>query len=317
MSNSSRLISKSARPARARKGAAPGPDAVLETSYQLCVEVARKRAKNFHFAFQLLPEERYRGICALYAFARLADDFSDDGGASSRALENARRWRADLDRAVAGDADPGTVLPAVADTLRRFEIAPAYLHDLIAGTEMDARITRYATWPETYRYCYLVASVVGIMTVQVFGFTDGQADARARTLKLAEETGIAFQLTNVLRDIKEDGSRGRIYLPLEDLARFGVSESELLAGKDSPAFRALVRFEVERARRYYLAAGELLPRIAGRGRPALDALVKIYRRLLEEIERRGFDVLSRRVSLSAVEKLRLAGGSALKSLLKN
>ncbi|MCW8131909.1 MAG: squalene/phytoene synthase family protein [Planctomycetota bacterium] len=285
----------------------------LEASYARCIEVTRERAKNFHFAFQVLPEERYRGICALYAFARLADDYSDEETDPERALANARRWREDFDRALAGDPGGDEVLPAVADTVRRYKIAPIYFHELIAGTEMDATIKRYATWPETYRYCYRVASVIGIMTIHVFGFRD----ETGRALKLAEETGIAFQMTNILRDIKEDAGRDRIYLPQDDLARHGVGEADLLAAKDTPAFRALVKFEAERTKDYYRAAEELTPMIEGAGRPALEALVKIYRRLLEEIERRDYDVLSKRVSLSKAEKLRLAGGVALKSLLKS
>lgn len=285
----------------------------LEASYARCIEVARERAKNFHFAFKILPEERYRGICALYAFARLADDYSDEETDPAKALENARRWRSDFDRALAGDASGHEVLPAVAETVRRYKIAPVYFHELIAGTEMDATIKRYATWDETYRYCYRVASVIGIMTIHVFGFQD----EGGRALKLAEETGIAFQMTNILRDIKEDAGRDRIYLPLEDLARFKVAEADVLAAKDSPAFRELIRFEANRTATYYRSGEELTPMIDGAGRPALEALVKIYRRLLEEIERREYDVLSKRISLSKAEKLRLAGGAALKSLLKS
>lgn len=285
----------------------------LEASYARCIEVARERAKNFHFAFRILPEDRYRGICALYAFARLADDYSDEESDPAKALENARRWRADFDRALTGDSGGHEILPAVVETVQRYKIAPVYFHELIAGTEMDAAIKRYATWDETYRYCYRVASVIGIMTIHVFGFQD----VGGRALKLAEETGIAFQMTNILRDIKEDARRDRIYLPLEDLAKCGVAEADVLAGKDSPAFRDLIRMEAGRAATYYRSGEELTPMIDGAGRPALEALVKIYRRLLEEIERRDYDVLSKRVSLSKAVKLRLAGGAALKSLLKS
>jgi len=285
----------------------------LEASYARCIEVTRERAKNFHFAFQVLPEERYRGICALYAFARLADDYSDDETDPRRAQEMARRWQADFDRALAGDPSGHEILPAVAETVRRYKIAPVYFHELIAGTAMDATIKRYPAWQDTYQYCYRVASVIGIMTIHVFGFRDESG----RALKLAEETGIAFQLTNILRDIKEDAGRDRIYLPQEDLARLGVAEADVLAGKDTPAFRALIKFETERALAYYRAAEELTPMIEGAGRPALEALVKIYRRLCEEIEKRSYDVLSKRVELSKAEKLRLAGGVALKSLLKS
>lgn len=298
-----------AEPASARQSDAEA----LEASFQHCVHVTKEQAKNFHFAFQVLPPERYRGICALYAFARLADDYSDDETDPQRALANAAKLREWLQRALDGNPESHLILPAVADTVRRFKVNPEYLFELIAGTEMDAVKKRYATWDESYRYCYLVASVIGLMTIHVFGFRDPEGKA----LKLAEETGIAFQLTNILRDIKEDvQERDRIYLPQEDLARFGIGEDQVRAGADSPAFRELVKFEAERAKSYYRAGEALVPLMEPDGRPALEVLVKIYRRLLEEIEKREYDVLSERVSLSTMEKMRLAGSFALKSLLK-
>jgi 15-cis-phytoene synthase len=283
----------------------------LEDSYAQCVEITKTRAKNFHFAFQVLPPLPYKGICALYAFARRADDYSDDEKDTARALANAKRFREAFDRALDGDASGDPVLPAVAETVRRCRIPREYFHELIAGTEMDATVRRYATWDESYKYCYRVASVVGLMTIHVFGFSDPAA------LPLAERTGIAFQLTNILRDIKEDAGRDRIYLPQEDLKRHQVTEEDVQAGRDSPAFRALVRFEVERAREYYRAGDELLPLIHSECRPALAALVTIYGRLLEEIARRDYDVLSKRVSLSVAEKIRLAGRFAVGTWLKS
>ena len=290
---------------------ANGAARALDESYARCIEITKKRARNFHFAFQVLPAAQYKSICALYAFARRADDFSDEDGDPGRALENAKRFRAAFARALEGDASGDPIFPAVAETVRKHKIPREYFDELIAGTEMDATIRRYRTWEETYRYCYRVASVVGLMTVHVFGFS------RAEALPLAERTGIAFQMTNILRDIKEDAGRNRIYLPLEDLARQGVTEADVLAGRDSPAFRALVRFEVARAREYYPAGDELLPMIGAKCRPALAALVAIYGRLLEEIARRDYDVLSRRVSLSTAEKLRLAGRFAVGAWLKS
>lgn len=282
----------------------------LEDSYARCIEVTRERAQNFHFAFQVLPKVQYRGICALYAFARLADDYSDDEADPQAALAKAREWRAVFDRAVAGDPSGHAVMPAVADTVKRCKIPAEYFHELIAGTEMDATILRYKTWDDSYRYCYRVASVIGLMTIHVFGFKCQEA------IPLAEKTGIAFQLTNILRDIKEDADRGRIYLPLEDLARHAVKEEDLMAGLDTPAFRALVKFEVDRAKEYYQAGDDLLPMIHAECRPALAALVSIYGRLLDEMEHRDYDVLSRRVSLSAAEKLRLAGRLVAQTWLK-
>ena len=187
----------------------------LDQSYDPCMAVTKERAKNFHYAFKVLPEPRYRGICALYAFSRLADDFSDDQPDAERARASTQAWRANLDRALAGDASGHPVLPALVDTFARYAIDPVYMHELLNGTEMDSDKNRYQTWDETYQYCYRVASVIGIMTIHVFGFNDPRAVA------LAEKTGIAFQMTNILRDLAEDAGRDRIYLPLEDLRARG------------------------------------------------------------------------------------------------
>lgn len=282
----------------------------LDDSYAKCVEIAKTRARNFHFAFSVLPAQRYRAICALYAYSRLADDLSDDQSDPARALEGSRAWRAAFDAALSGETGAHPILPAVADTMQRYRIPPVYMHELVTGTEMDAHKKRYQTWDETYQYCYRVASVIGMMTVHVFGFTD------PRAIPLAEKTGIAFQMTNILRDLKEDAGRDRLYLPLEDLRAHGVGEADLLACRDTPALRALVRSEVERTKKYYGAGRELLPLIEAESRDALGSLVAIYQRLLAEIERRQYDVLSKRVSLSKAEKLRLAAGVAWKQFLR-
>jgi len=284
----------------------------LDASYRNCIEITRERARNFHYALKMLPQERYKSMCALYAFARVADDLSDDEPDPVKSLANTQGWRAAFDKALAGDCGEDRVLPAVSDTVKRYEIPPQYLYDLLAGTEMDASVKRFPVWADTYLYCYRVASVVGMMTVRVFGFTGDTA----RAMELAERTGIAFQMTNIIRDMKEDAGRDRIYLPQEDLARFGVGEAEVLAAKDAPAYRKLLEFEGRRAQEYYAAADELIPMILPESRPAMEALVAIYRRLLEEIERRGYDVFTKRVSLSTAEKLKLAGRFALKSWLK-
>jgi len=285
------------------------PALSLEESYQRCIEVTKERARNFHFAFTVLPKERYKGICALYAFTRTADDLSDDESDPQKALAASRKWRSAFDQALAGEYSH-PILPAVADTMRRYEIPPVYMHELITGTEMDAGVKRYEAWKDTYLYCYRVASVIGMMTIHVFGFSGKEA------IPLAERTGIAFQMTNILRDLKEDAQRDRIYLPLEDLRAHGVTESEMLAAQDTPALRNLVKFEVQRTKEYYQAGRELLPLIAAESRDALGSLVAIYQRLLDEIERREYDVLSTRVSLSKAEKLRLAAGFAWKKFLK-
>lgn len=284
----------------------------LSDSYDRCIEIAKTRAANFYRAFEILPSENHRGICALYAFARLADDYSDDETDPDKALANAQRLRKDLERALAGTPNGHPALPAVVDTVHKFKIDPKYLYQLLDGTAMDASKHRFETWQETYDYCYHVASVVGIMTIHVFGFRDPDGDA----LHLAEETGIAFQLTNILRDIKEDSERGRIYLPLEDLRRFNVPEEDVLACKLSPQLRQLIAFEVDRARAYYQSGKKLVPLIDKECRPAYEVLVEIYHALLEKFPKKNYDVLSGRISLSFVEKARLASKYAAKMIMK-
>src|SRR4051812_34147741 len=156
----------------------------LEESYAQCVAVTKERAKNFHYAFSVLPKERYRSICALYAFTRTADDLSDDEADPKKALENSRAWRRAFDAALAGDPSHHAILPALADTFRKYNIPPKYMHELIDGTEMDAGQNRYATWADTYLYCYRVASVIGMMTIHVFGFNCG-----AGILPASEQAG--------------------------------------------------------------------------------------------------------------------------------
>jgi phytoene synthase len=282
----------------------------LEESYAQCIAVTKDRAKNFHFAFTVLPKERYKSICALYAFTRTADDLSDDEPDPQKALANSQAWRAAFDKALAGDASGHAILPAVADTFKRYKIPPVYMHELITGTEMDAHKKRYEKWDDTYLYCYRVASVIGMMTIHVFGFT------HPRAIDLAEKTGIAFQMTNILRDLVEDSGRDRIYLPLEDLRVNHVSEAELLAGKDTPLLRALVKYEVARTKEFYTAGRELVPLILPESRDALGSLVAIYQSLLQEIEKRDYDVFSERVSLSKTQKMSLAAGFAWKAFLK-
>jgi 15-cis-phytoene synthase len=298
----------------------------LEKSYARCDEVTKERARNFHYAFSILPKQRYAGICALYAFSRMADDISDDEADPKKALENSRAWRAAFDRALKGDFETPlgvpalgpkgevlaetSILPAVADTMKKFEIPPVYMHELITGTEMDASQSRYEKWEDTYLYCYRVASVIGMMTIHVFGYTDPKA------IPLAEKTGIAFQMTNILRDLTEDAGRGRIYIPQEDLRRFDVSEAELLAGKPTPKLRELVKFQTDRAKDLYQSGVELVPLIVEESRDALGSLVAIYKRLLDEIERRNYDVFTERVSLSSAEKATLAAKLAWKKFLK-
>jgi phytoene synthase len=265
----------------------------IEESYEYCRRVARSRAKNFYYSFLLLSAQQRKAMCAIYAFMRYCDDLSDEPGATRAAIE---RWRAGMEDALDGRFGDHPVWPAFHHTVRRFGIPRQYFRDMIDGVASDLEPRCFETFDELYRYCYQVASVVGLTTVHIFGFDTPSA------LPLAEKCGVAFQLTNILRDIREDAERGRIYLPAEDLRRFGVSEDDLRAGRRDEPFLRLMRFEAERARQYYDESRPLLDLIHPRSRASLEALITIYSRLLERIERTNYDVFARRVRLSAVEK---------------
>jgi len=265
----------------------------LDDSYAFCRRVARKRAKNFYYSFVLLPRPRRNAMCAIYAFMRYSDDLSDEPGASREPLE---RWRAALADALDGKFDPYPAWPAFHDTVERYRIPRDYFFQMIEGVTSDLDPRRFETFDKLYRYCYQVASVVGLATIHVFGFDSPAA------LPLAEKCGIAFQLTNILRDICEDAARGRVYLPLEDLKRFGVNPDTLCGAPPSEAFTRLMEFEAARARAYYRESQPLVSLVNARSRQGLRALIGIYSRLLDRIEESGFDVYSRRVSLSVAEK---------------
>jgi len=266
----------------------------IDQSYEYCRRVARRRAKNFYYAFVLLSRPQWRAMCAIYAFMRYCDDLSDEPGASRPAID---RWRAEMEDALVGRFSGHPVWPAFHHTVRRFGIPHQYFREMIDGVVSDLEPREIGTFAELYRYCYQVASVVGLTTIHIFGF-----DTRS-ALPLAEKCGVAFQLTNILRDVREDAGRGRIYLPAEDLRRFGVTAAELRAGHPGDAFLRLMRFEAERARAYYNESRPLLDLIHPRSRPSLWALIAIYSRLLERIEESNFDVFARRVRLPLWEKV--------------
>lgn len=269
----------------------------LDLSYRYCESVARRRARNFYYSFLALPAPKRRAMCALYAFMRECDDLSDGDRASSESLIE---WRAHLDAALDGRLPPHPVWPAFIDTVSRYRIPADCLYGMIEGVSSDLKPHSCDTFEQLYRYCYLVASVVGIATIHVFGFADPRAP------QLAERCGIAFQLTNILRDVREDALNGRIYLPREDMARFSVTPEMLRAPVASPELRRLLAFEASRARAYYGEAQPLIAMVEPDSRNALWALIEIYRRLLDRIEQRGYEVLSSRVRLSALEKTAIA-----------
>ena len=285
----------------------------LDAAYAVCREIARREAKNFYYSFVALPKPRRNAICAIYAFMRKADDLSDDETIS---IEERRKkldawlsaWRAVCANPHQEIASADPVFIAVRDATERFKIPLELLDELVAGVTMDLNHAAtnsapdtYATFDDLYRYCYLVASVVGLVCIRIFGYSDPRAE------KLAEETGIAFQLTNILRDVAEDAQRNRVYIPLEDLAAHNVSLDSLLhrkaAAPPTENERALLREVGVRAEVYYQSAQALMPLIDKESRPALWVLVAIYRALLRRIERADYDVFSQRASVPMVEKL--------------
>ena len=281
----------------------PSGAGLIEASYAECRRLARQSASNFYYAFYLLPRAKRDALCALYAFMRLVDDVSDSTGTPARSPEDlaARRaalarWRALLDQAVAGDRPPHPVLPAFADVVRRYQIPLRYFYDLISGAEMDLTETRYPTFERLQEYCYRVAGTVGLACLRVFGSDHPHAP------ELAERLGIAFQLTNILRDVSGDLALGRVYLPEEDLARRGCSIDDLARGVLTPALREMLRLQAERAWQFYAEGALLVGRIHPDSRAALWALIRIYSGLLARIEERQFDVFSGRVRLSTAEK---------------
>ena len=284
----------------------------LESAYAICRAIAKREAKNFYYSFVALPAPRRNAICAIYAFMRKADDLSDDESLPrDKRRRNLDVWLAGWHSAASGQSTTDPVFFAVRDAVQRFNIPLALLDELVAGTTMDLENAQsstpdtYATFNDLYRYCYLVASVVGLVCIRIFGYTDPRAE------KLAEETGIAFQLTNILRDVQEDAERNRVYLPIEDLTRHGVPLDSLLHRAPAASFteneRALLAEIAQRAENYYQSSQQLLPLIDRESRPALWVLVSIYHSLLRRIEAADFDVFSRRASVPTVQKLGILG----------
>lgn len=274
------------------------PDAAVAAAYLHCRKIARTAARNFYYGFVLLPDAKRDALCALYTFMRGVDDISDEPGALEEKRRRLGELRAEMDGALAGTDAKEPVWTALRDTVSRFRIPPRYLHDLISGAEMDLTISSYETFEDLRKYCYHVAGAVGLCCLYVFGFTDPQAP------ELAEKLGIAFQLTNILRDVRGDYAMGRIYLPREDFVKFGCDVREFKEGGASPGAAELLRFEAERAWQFYHEGGKLLPMVSADSRAALWAMARIYSGILEKIDERGAAIFfGEPARLSTAEKI--------------
>jgi phytoene synthase len=274
----------------------------VEESYQWCVEVARTQAKNFYYSFLLLSLPQREAMCAIYAFMRYCDDLSDDDGIADRAWAIAR-WRDDLQAALNGKVAGHPLWPAFVDAVERYKIPHEYFFAMIDGVSSDLEPRCIQTFSELYDYCYHVASVVGLTIIHIFGFDDPKA------LELAEKCGIAFQLTNILRDVREDYEKDRVYIPAEDFRRFGVSQATLIS---TEGFLKMMEFEAQRARDYYRESAPLVGMIHAHSRASLKALIGIYSCLLEKIVASNYDVLSRRIRVPTWEKLWILASSKFK-----
>jgi phytoene synthase len=281
----------------------------LQAAYRHCQELAKREAKNFYYGFVLLPPAKRQAIYAVYAFARRCDDIVDDDLERDEKVRQLAGYRRRLEECLHGRPS-GPVFLALQDTVRRYSIPPEYFWQLVDGVEMDLTVRRYPTFADLQRYCYGVASTVGLISIEVFGYRDGQ-QARQH----AEDLGIALQLTNILRDIREDAQRDRIYIPQDEMERFGYSEADIFGGIANEPFLHLMRFQVERARGYFERGRRLLPLLPRRSRACTAVLLGIYARMLERVEARPFAVLRERVSLSGRQKLALAGRELVRSLM--
>lgn len=275
-----------------------------QASFSYCQLLARKTAKNFYFSFLTLPADVRRDMCALYAYMRVCDDLGDD---IAIPLDERRRlltqWRQSVATALQDGPTDHPVLPALVDVVQRRAIPIEPLLEVIDGIEMDLSPFEIANFAQLENYCYHVAGTVGLCCIHIWGFTGEEPR------DLAIQCGLAFQLTNILRDLSEDAQNGRIYLPQEDFAQFSYPREGLGQGLQNANFKEFMRFQCDRARRYYKQSAPLSRQISPVGRPVLLAMRQIYGGLLDEIEKRQFDIFSGRVSLPTWKKLAIAAQS--------
>lgn len=281
----------------------------LKESLDWCKKYTKERASNFYYAFAILPEAKKNAIYAAYAFSGYVDDIADDlpdPVAQRRELDGAR---ARLHACASGERE-GPLFTALGWAIDRYKIPMEFFEELINGVEMDFSINRYETWQDLHQYCYRVASMVGLICTAVFG-TRPHPQAR----QFAIDMGIGLQVTNIMRDVKEDAARGRVYFPADELARFGLTADDILAGVYDDRFIALMKHQSRRARRHFKSGRRLLPLLDMRSRMCVNVMQGVYFDILKRIESRNYDVISERVRLSTPQKLaaigRLWGEAAL------
>lgn len=276
----------------------PALDREVIEAYEYCRDLTRREAKNWYYGFISLPAEKRRAIYAAYAFSRECDDDSDTDGSIESKRAAVERTRRRLDEAYSGRTeDP--ILVALSDAVHRYDIPREYFEELIAGVEMDLDVSRYATFEELRLYCYRVASIVGLICLRIFGYSDPRAPQHGADL------GLALQLTNIMRDVKEDADRGRIYIPQDEIRSFGYSEEELMAGIYNEQFRRLMAYQAARAWFYHREGARLLPLLDVRARACTAVMQGIYREILDRMEAAEYDVFAGRTSLTGFEKLGL------------
>ena len=286
----------------------------LKEAYQQCRLITRREAKNFYFAFITLPPKKRRAIYATYAFCRLCDDAADKPLHRNEKLASLQALRKNLSLMGLSDitelsTEQNPVFSALAHASATFQIPPSYFDEVVSGVEMDLTQNRYQNFEDLRSYCYRVASVVGLICIQIFGYRHPSAT------EYAIDLGLAMQLTNILRDAKEDLERDRVYIPLEEMASFGYSVEELNGGVMNEAFHELMAFQTSRAREYFQSGLRLLPLLSTRSRACPAVLAALYLRILHRIESSNFNVFDGKVGLSRREKLFIAAQTWLKSVL--
>tara|TARA_Y100000590_G_scaffold467090_1_gene644730 strand:+ start:30492 stop:31370 length:879 start_codon:yes stop_codon:yes gene_type:complete len=280
----------------------------LKDSYDTCTQITKSEAKNFYYAFVTLPTKKRIAIYAVYAFARYCDDISDDPETMNRS-EKFLYIRQELAESLDGKLTKNPIMPALMDTINKFQIPNSYFYSLIDGVQMDLIKSRFSSFQELKDYCYKVASIVGLISIHIFGYKDPRAN------QYAIDLGIAMQLTNIMRDLREDADRDRIYLPQDEMNQFGYKEADLLAGVINDNFTQLMQFQVQRARSYFDSGIKLLDFLPDDAIGCTSILHRLYSQILDRIEENAYDVFSNRASLTSFEKITIMARFFLMSII--